>query len=489
MSTINPFAANNGFYNKIYSLFNSINPFFEDGAGTEAKSVNDEAKGLSWNNPFIAAASRSYRKGVAATAFNIQSRTENIEFNKAFENEIRIWSKRYNCELTGRYYLGSAERTMVDEYAVRSGGFIVRHHYNRKWKQGYKFEIIPLSMVDVAKRDIHKKIVNGIEIDKFGEIVSIWVFTDKNKNTSIEIPYKDLTLVINIWADPTQYSGVSPTAPLLEALEYIDSYKASEMEGAKQKADNPMLIKTPYFSDLMKAEAKESKSPLSFDALVGLFASRRLDNKTGVKGFTYIADNEDMIETSGGSDSIYADMYANETRGSSASIGLTASSTVGEMSSSYNEALRGVQSEEREFGSVFDDIVELCLREMIEVRLLDGLILSGRLQAPDYWSDPDKYRNVEFMRRAVDHIDPSKTSKAITESLTNGSTTLIDVLASKGIDFEDHIQKEIAYEMKRKEMFEAAGLVYVQSRLDNTPPVEEEKIEVEEESEDENRTN
>ena len=480
----NPFSKANNFYSdmaRTITAFGSINPRFEHGAAREAGMVNNETKGLSWNNPFVAAASRSYRKGVSATAFNIQSRTNNKEFNQAFEKEIRLWSRRYNCELTGRYYLGSAERTMVDEYAVKSGGFIVRHHYNKKWKQGYKFEIIPLALIDTNETHIEKNIINGLKFNKFGEITSIFIYTDVLKSTSTEIPYKDLTLVVNMWADITQYTGVSPAAPLLEALEYIDSYKASEMEGAKQKADNPLLIKTPYFTDLMKAEAKESKSVLSFDSISELFSARRLDKKNEVKGFTYIADNEDAIEVGGGGDTIYNDMYANETRGASASIGLTASSTVGEMSSSYNEALRGVQSEEKEFKGVFDDIIELCLREMIEVKLLNGLILSGRIKADGYWGDEYQYREIVFMRKEVDHIDPSKTSKATTENLNNGSTTLIDVLASKGTDYEDHIQKEIDYELKRKEMFKSNGLEYVQTGVKPTENKDiEEDIEEEE---------
>ncbi len=468
ISYLNPFTSGSNFYTDIASAYRYINPNFEDDAGRDAKNVNDETKLLSWNNPFVAAASRSYRKGVSATSFNIQSRTDDKKFNAEFEKEIKIWSKRYNCELTGRFYRGSLEKTMVDEYAVKSGGFILRHHYSKKWKQGYKVELIPLSLVDTAKIDLQNNVLNGIKVNKFGEIISIFIFTDKNKNTSNEIPYKDLTMVINMWADATQYSGVSPAAPLLESLEYIDSYKASEMEGAKQRADNPIMIQTPYFSDLMKAEAKESKSVLSFDSLHKLFALRRLDNKKEVKGFTYIAENENVLETGKSVDTIYPDMYANETRGASSSIGLTASSTVGEMSSSYNEALRGIQSEEREFKGVFEEIIELGWREVIEVRLLDGLILSGRIKRDDYWDNQDKYRNTVYMRKEIDHIDPVKTAKAITENINNKSTTYVDVLASKGVDYEDHIQREINYELKRKEMYEENKLVYIQTGLEST---------------------
>ncbi len=169
-------------------------------------------------------------------------------------------------------------------------------------------------------------------------------------------------------------------------------------------------------------------------------------------------------------------MFNNETQQSSAGIGLTASSTAGAMSSSYNEALRGVQSEEGEFRIVAQELVEGVLREMIEVRLLNGLVIKGLLSPEGYWENPDKYRDTVFMRKEKGHIDPVKTATAKTEDIkVNGTLTMISALAKEGIDYEAHLAEQRLWEeallnekIAMKKKYEDAGLVYPESEQEST---------------------
>lgn len=463
---------------------------YEDKIAPESQAVNEYVKGMSRNNSFFSATSRSYRKGAVGTGFNIQSKTniqyDDVSFDKEFEKHIRKWSRkqggvssgRSNCDLNGKLFFAKAQRVMADEYAVKSGGFIVRHHYSKMFAYGYKFEIIPLQLIDITKHNPELKQYNGLEFDKNNEISAIWIYADPIKSTSTRVPYKQLTLAVNTWVDPTQYSGVSPLAGVLEALEYIDAYKTSEQKGAKKIADNPIFIKTPYFTELMKAEAKEYATENNttdvtptFDIIKSIFGLRRLDTKTNPESFTYVADDEEMWEAGKNRESIYNDMYGNETKTASAGIGLTASSTVGAMSSSYNEALRGVQSEEEEFKIVAQELVEDVLREMIEVRLLHGLVMKGIMSPPNYWANPEKYRETVFMRVEKGHIDPVKTAKAKTEDIqVNGTLSMVRALAKDGIDYETHLTEqrlwdEALLEEKKalKKKYEDAGIVYPES--------------------------
>ncbi len=182
---------------KLTNLFSSLwNPgAYEQQVADEAQSMNEYIKGMSRNNPFYAAASKSYRKGVVGTGFNIQSKTYNDKFDKEFEHYIRRWSRRGNCEITGRMFFEEAQRIMTDEYSVKSGGFIISHHYSKNYKYGYKFEILPLQLIDTSKHNTLENIYNGIEINKSGEIVAIWLFTETSTvlTRSKRVSYKDLT--------------------------------------------------------------------------------------------------------------------------------------------------------------------------------------------------------------------------------------------------------------------------------------------------------
>ena len=457
---------------------------YEQDIGHQSGQVNAYIHNLSRNNSFFSATSLAFRKGIIGLGLNIQSNTGDIEFDRAFERAIRKWGRksggsvtgRSNCEITGRYFFAEAQRVMADAYAAKAGGFIIAHHHSMDFKYGYKFEIIPVSRIDCGKNSVSDRIINGFQINQYGEITNIYIFPTENSYTSEPVSYKKLTLVVNKWVDPLQYSAVSTQASIVEALEYIDNYKAKEMEGASQRADNPIIIQTPYFKELMEATARQQAidagtqyKGIPFEVIQYVHGLKRLDNQKKHKGgFTYIADDEDVKEIGKAVDSIYADMWSNESKAASAGIGLTASTTVGEMSSSYNEALRGAQSEEHLYKIYAQEIFEGAIREMIEVHLLNGLAMKKLLPMPDYYENPDKYRDISYLRTEKGHIDPIKTSKAVTEDvMINRTKTMKTALAEKGIDEDTYFsekkafdEREFEYHLEMKKKYEDAGLVY-----------------------------
>lgn len=488
MSSATALSLHSPFFPKLSTAISTRN--YEQNVGYQSDRVNDYIKGLTRNNSFFSASSLAFKKGVIGLGLNIQSNTGEREFDRDFERYIRKWGRktggtlngRSNCELSGRYFFAEAQRAMADEYASKSGGFIVVHHHSVAFKFGYKFELLPISRVDTSKNDTSKRIINGIQIDSNGEILNIYVFPTESAYTSEPISYKRMTLVVNKWADPLQYSAVSPQASIVEALEYIDSYKAKEMDGASQRADNPIIIQTPYFTQLMKATAQQQardsstqfNGTIPFEIIQYVHGLKRLDNQKGYKGgFTYISEDEKVHELGKAVDSIYADMWGNESKSASAGIGLSASTTVGAMSSSYNEALRSVQSEEHLFQIYAQELYEGVIREMIEVHLLNGLMLKQLLDLPDYYDNPDKYRDTSYLRTEKGHIDPVKTAKAVTEDvMINKTKTMKQALAEKGIDEDTYFQdrasfdeREFQYQLAMKKKYEAAGLVYPGSIL------------------------
>ena len=499
-------SVNRGFYisPSLYHrsrLYSAINPNYEDDIGHESEYVNDYVKGMTRNNAFFFATKRAYRKGVSGAGFNIQSKTrikykesgQEVIFDKEFERLIRQWSKkqggvksgRSNCEITGRFYFEKAQRVLVDEYAVTSGGYIIAHHISKAFKYGYKFEIIPLQLIDTSKHMVSERRFNGFELDANGEITHIWIFRDATKTTSKRIPYKNLTLSVNTLFDPTQYSGVSPLAPVLEALEYIDSYKATKMDEAKKRARNPIMVGSPYFAQLTEALIKEQADEVGienvdrFEIAKTIHNMKRLDAKEKtVSDFAYISDDEKVTELGKAVEDIYDFMYRNESRSAAAGVGLNSSTTSGEIYPSYNATLKASKDEEAELKIIAQDIVEDSLREMVEVWLLNGLVLKGLLAPPKYWENPDLYRDTRWLREERGHIDPVKTAKALTENITvNQTLTMPSALAQMNIDYMDYLDerdeydealhqiqmKKLKRELEKKKAFNDLGVEYVPS--------------------------
>jgi len=412
--------------------------------------------------------------------FNIFSRTNNDDFDNSFNKKIQDFSKkglhkgeyRSLCEITDSYTFAEAQRQMVDEYMVKSGGFLIAHHFSDNFKYGYKFEILPLYLIDTGKTVDNENVKNGLKFNKKKQITGIYILQERGD--SVLVSYKRLTLVINKWADIQQRHGVSPFKRVIEALEYIDNYKAKEMDGAGRRAETPMIIKTPRFNEIFNAvKAKILKvaggKVAEEDLIKQYFDLRRLDKNNPTGKFDYIADDEEVVETGKGVFTIYKDMWNNEMQSASSAIGLSSYSTAGIMPSSYNQALRAAQDEEEEFKIAAQEI-EVVLREIVEYRLLFGCIMKDLLpiSKTEFFANPDKYMQVEFIRREKGHIDPIKTEKAITESVTvNKTKSMQRALKEKGIDPQRHLEELDKWEMemlemkkKYKKLYEDAGLIY-----------------------------
>jgi len=475
------------FITTLYDLYQS----FEDSYAFKKDDTNQEIKKLNHLNTFYGAISKGYRKGVVGLGFNIQNHSSNPNINDEYEKIIKDWSRksndsknRSNCELTGRYFFQEALRQMVDEYAVRQGGFIIAHHYNMAFKYGYKFEIIPLSDIQDYTED-SQHIKNGFVYNSNREITHIYI-KDKKRNIGYKkVPYANLTLVINKWADIDQYSGMSPLLRSMEALEYIDNYKAKEMDGAGRRANTPFFIKTPKFKDIFSAvKAKLLSGTTTVDEASLIkenFELRRLDKKDiNSQDIAYIDSDEDLIETGKGIITIYPEMYANEIKSASASIGLDASTTAGMTHSSYNAALKASQSEEQEYAIIAQEIVESCLREVVGIRLFRGLLMVNafsesekiKTSLADGAKSFDDYISLEFIRAEVGHIDPVKSAKATTEHLSNGTTTHIRELSKRGIDMETHLNEIERFELAKLEKLKMIKVKYKEAGFEYNPNTE-----------------
>lgn len=459
---------NTGLFSKIINGLSSFGAksHHEENDSYAAHEVNARVSRLNAENDIVSAIRKNYEKNVIRTKLNIQSQTGNDEFDAQFEKLIKEWSKKGNCEITGRYYRGLAERKLVAEAEVLSGGFILRHHYSKRFKHGYKFEIIPLSAIDRTKSDFTQGLFNGIQTNKYGEISAIYIYTDHKRQQSKPVNYRELTLHVNIWIDVTQYSGTSPIAPILATLDILDEYTLEEIKGAKNRASNNLIVKTHFYAEIKRIAQEASSGTLTPAQLQKIYDTMKLEDSGDIRGAKYIPKEDEVVELGKSTQSIFGELDMTKKRALSVGVGMSPMSTVGEMPSSYNATLYFAQKEEGTYEIALEDFVELSWREVIEVKLLKGLILSGHLLLSDYWDNPAKYEGVEFMRATTDHIDPVKTQKATTEGIVNKSKNMIDVLASSGVDYQKQISQEVKYELARKKAFETAGLIYVQTNLE-----------------------
>ena len=190
----------------------------EEYKSRDALEANKDAQIYRTNNDLIASYSEALKSGVVGTGFTLQYKSDDEELNKQVEFWLEHWSEYGNCEITGRFFRQELERFMVAEAGV-IGGFIVRHHWDKKLQTLYNTEILSTNTIDRTKNDFTKGLYNGVQTNKLGKISGIYIYKDNKRLESKLYSMKNLILFIDIWTDPHQYTNVTPLAPILNTLD------------------------------------------------------------------------------------------------------------------------------------------------------------------------------------------------------------------------------------------------------------------------------
>jgi len=83
-------------------------------------------------------------------------------------------------------------------------------------------------------------------------------------------------------------------------------------------------------------------------------------------------------------------------------------------------------------------------------------VIAGWVRAPGYYLRREAYRSLSVVPVGWTHIDPLKSASAERIKLEDGSATLRRVLASEGIDYDEHAD-ELEREVKD---YRARGLIH-----------------------------
>lgn len=86
-----------------------------------------------------------------------------------------------------------------------------------------------------------------------------------------------------------------------------------------------------------------------------------------------------------------------------------------------------------------EGLYKVAFECFIEEAIATGAIKLPK-NAPPFWSARDAYLKAKFLGAPPAEPDKLKAATSIEKELANGTTTLTDVLAARGIDFEDHIE-------------------------------------------------
>lgn len=360
---------------------------------------------------------------------------------KLIELEWWKWCKRGNCDVTRKLSFWMFQRLWVETLA-RDGEVMVRIVRNFPNRCGFALQILEADRLDVTlnqELSNGNRIRMGVEIDAWEAPVAYWllkahpgdVWQGRAEEKYDRVPVSELRHSFDPWR-PHQARGFTWTHASALELHHLGEYRNSEMVAAEQGAK----ITGVYEQD---SEFVEDPGPDNddgeIDEVIEAGSSKLLPY--GVKWKPY---NNTHPSTN------FAPFTKAGLRGVAAGFGPSYNKLAHDLEGVSFSSMRSGELDDRDFYKDGQQFVITELLELVGEVWLDMALLKGVLKLPP--RNFHLYSELEWAPRGWDWVDPTKDSKAATESIGNRTKTRSDYIRQTGRD-PDEVFVEMAEEEAR----------------------------------------
>jgi hypothetical protein len=405
---------------------------------------------------------------------NIQSRTKVNEIDDAFEILIKQHAKKKNFEVSSTMPREEALKMCMSE-KYRKGGVLVRHRYDTRWNIPYKLEIIGVDRINVSKYNKEERILNGLKKDKYGAIVSYFIFKDSTQKETIEIPASDISAYMDKWMDITQYTAVSRLTQLLPDLDDLLKYHKDELEAASDRTQGSVFWHTKMYDTVVSAmeelykSLKNSKQVTSDTFAELTEIQRELTRQMSAEGLVpgnvkAIPSEDSITDLKNNSASTYESFSKNNMDKISASQGFSSASVSQDYIKTNWATIdyidrQGEHTHQEEINSIQAHLLDEYLERLFRVGVQIGRI---PLKINEYIKNPEAYHQWKILRQSTSALDERKKQTAYGAALEIGTKTLVSIYEDEGLDYKEEKLKQakvdIELELEIKKLYEAAGL-------------------------------
>lgn len=398
----------------------------------------------------------SYAKGIVSTLANecigtgarIQINNAPDETATTIERDFMAWCKAVS--LTDKL------RTARFSKCVDGESFLLLTTNNKVNDQiKLDVQLIDADRVTSTNYSFKEKLIDGITLDSKGNVVSYSVYDEHpSENVLNNISTIPAKYIIHLYNQdrPGQHRGISELAPALELFGQLRDYTAATISAAQAAACITGVIQTtiPAAGEAEEVEPLESFQ-LEQNQLLTLPAGWTIAmNKAEQPTSTYKDfKNEILSEIARCLNIPYNIAKQNSENSSYASSRLDT-----------QLFFKTIQLEQNYF-------IHNALERIFKA-WLDEYTLQSKIVLPDF--------SYSFMFDGnIEHSDPLKIANATAVELKNYTTTLAEVYAKKGKNYEAEL-RQIAYERSlMKELGLTLDDVVNESSIDNTEDIDNEQ--------------
>jgi lambda family phage portal protein len=367
----------------------------------------------------------------------------NEQVNDALEASFARWSRARRCHTAGKLSFKQIQRLVISG-CVQGGEMLVR-----LVKRRFSDSRVPLALEIIEpdqladnvsfRHNNGNEVRMGVEVDEWLRPVAYWLYPrhpGDNFTTGVpqtneyqRVPASEIIHIAR-WDERTnQTRGVPGFHAAMVKLRHIAGAEEAEIVRARASAAVMGFIESDE-SDLgdvdgsSGVEDDEYEGERVWDMAPGTI--RELGPGEKFSGFNPSTANAAL-------DPFLRYML----RSAAAGVGMSYESFSRDYSQSNYSSSRLALLDDRDNWRVLQAwFIESFLQEVFEV-WLDQAVLCGELNLASYESYPEVYQAVRWMPRGWDWVDPMKEVAAAKAAVRAGFTTVADVVAAKGGDWED----------------------------------------------------
>lgn len=432
--------------------------------GPDRDRLRGLARHLERNSDIAQSAIQAILRNVVGTGIKPQARIKqkNGEFNEKLNKKVEEAWKRFseakNCdisELSSFYEFTelALRRKVVD------GEILVKLVSDKSKRiplrlQGLEADAFA-NYLSLTKPD--KYIISGVEVDQYYRPLGYWIQRTSPDGLTYLDPIRlpaDEVLHLFLRTRLTQVRGISELAPVMRRMRETGEYLDAELVAARIAASYALFIKTQYPGEGMARLPKNSKN----EPIESLEPGK----------IKYLQPGESIEAASPGRNATTAkDFIEIELRLAGAGLGMSYEEISRDMSkTNYSSARQNHLIDRKTWLPIQSYMIEHFCKPIWK-EFIRACVLSGELDIPGYWSEPDMYHVADWIAPGWVWIDPLKDVKGSKEELMAGLDTLQRVCAERGLDWQETLEQMA----REKKLADNLGL-----KLDIHYPVKSEKV-------------
>lgn len=414
------------------------------------KTLRNRARQLARDNDYARQSLRAIQNNVIGQGIKLQPQVRmqrggklDDRINEAIGHAWEEWSKRSTCDVAGLLSFQEIERLAVRSMAESGEVFIrmIRRPFGNS-KVPFALQVLEADYLideDGPQPKGDNTVRMGIEVDSYLRPQFYHFYSSHPGDTNaagyvgakrVRVPANEVIHLFQV-ERPNQTRGVTWFASALMRLHMLQGYEEAEVVRARASSALMGFITSPegelFGDDLQNGERVSEFQP-------------------GV--FKYLSPGESVtVPDLNAPDGQLEPFTRSMLRAVAAGVGVSFESISKNFSESNYSSSRLSLLEERDTYRALQRYMIESLHQRIYDAWLEMAVLSGTLNLPGYETSPERYRQVRWVPRSWEWVDPMKEVEAYKAAVRCGFKTLGQVIAEQGGDLDDVLvarQSELA---------------------------------------------